>query len=501
MSQIHNIHPAVSAPSMNDLFVDPRNLPTPPIAVLEIMRRADDPDVALADIVTLIESEVSIAVQVLRMANSALYAPVSEITTIGRAMTTLGLRTIRLLALTTSLRTLIPQESPVLDTLEVQQRMVINGALARDLAARTSPAVQDEAFLAGLLTGIGPIVLAMRAPEVCSLLTAPHGHWPTPEREREVLGYAADDVTAALLERWGLPGVFADVIGRRGTSFGDDDDALSSSVKAAMLAERVLTRRDPEALVDLREILASTLGMNPDEVDEWLVASQSTVDEVARLLQIRVPTQIVYAELLSEVSDRIHSLQESIDTQMLHGQATVADLARRNDQLEAEVLTDSLTQLPNRRAFDQHLSRLLSESTDGSRPGIGVLMIDIDRFKAVNDSHGHGVGDDVLRLVGGLLQRQTRGDDFAARRGGEEFVMFVADTTRSALFAVGERLRLAIADLALRLDNGSVVRVTTSIGGAVVDRPIEMSARELVEAADRQLYEAKRRGRNCTQVA
>ncbi len=84
-----------AVPTMNDLFVDPRTLPTPPMAVLEIMRRADDPDVYMADIVDLIESDVSIAVQVLRLANSALYAPASEITTVTRAATLLGLRTIR----------------------------------------------------------------------------------------------------------------------------------------------------------------------------------------------------------------------------------------------------------------------------------------------------------------------------------------------------------------------------------------------------------------------
>jgi diguanylate cyclase (GGDEF)-like protein len=500
-----NTEEAVTPPSMNDLFVDPRVLPAPPVAVLEIMRRADDPDVALPDIVTLIESEVSIAVQVLRMANSALYSPAKDITTISRAMTTLGLRTIRMLALTTSLRALIPQDSHAVDTAEIRLRMVLNGALARRVAELVDPTVRDEAFLTGLLSGIGPVVLADRSPETCATLTAPDNRWPSPERERELLGYTVDDVTAGLIEQWGLPVMFGQAIRRRSERPDASDSPLEVSAKAGLLAERVLTRRDAGvALPELRSLLEQYAGLSSEDVDQWLVDAEPVVEETAGLLQFRLPHDVGYSELLLEASERMHALQLSMDQRLFGGEAAVGELARRNNELELEVVTDPLTQLPNRRALDHRLSELLIESSTGSLVGgrgLGVLMLDLDRFKTVNDTWGHGVGDDVLRLVGALLLRQTRGDDFAGRMGGEEFVMLIPNTTRHDLYSIAERIRLAVADLALPLDNGDVVKVTASIGGALVDdHPVVSSARELLEMADQQLYDAKRRGRNCSNV-
>lgn len=495
---------AITVPSIADLFLDPRTLPTPPVAVLEIMRSADDPDVVLADIVSMIESELSIAVQVLRMANSALYSPAKEITTIARAMTTLGLRTIRLLALTTSLRALVPQDASGIDTTEIRQRMVINGAMARRVALLVDPPARDEALLAGLLTGIGPVVLADRAPHVCRRLLDPAGRWPGPEPERELLGYTSDDVTVTLISNWGLPPIFADAIGQRNNTIDAADTPVVFSLKTALLMERVLLGRDGEAaLPALRSALGATTELSADQVDEWLVESESVVDETAQLLQFRIPQSVGYQDLLTETTERIHSLQESMDQQLFLGQAETGDLVRRNNELEVEVATDPLTQLPNRRAFDDRLSELLIAGSGGRScgRGLGMLMLDLDRFKAVNDTHGHAAGDDVLRLVGALLLQQTRGDDFAARLGGEEFVMLIPDTTHEALFAIAERLRRAVADLALPLDTGDVVKVTTSIGGSLVDGELAASsARDLLERTDQQLYNAKRRGRNCTSI-
>lgn len=496
---------AVRPPSMNDLFVDPRVLPTPPTAVLEIIRRADERDVDLSGIVTLIESEVSIAVQVLRMANSALYSPTNDITTIARAMTTLGLRTIRLLALTTALRALIPQDSNAVDTAEIRHRMVLNGALARRAAEVIDPKIRDEAFLAGLLTGIGPVVLADRSPDICEVLTDADRRWPSIEREREVLGFTSDEVTAGLITRWGLPTMFGDAIRQRNDDATDGDPSLVLCLKAGLLAEQILTRRGAGvALSELRSMFERFANSSVDDVDRWLVEAEPVVAETAALMQFRIPRDVGYAELLVEASERMVALQNSMDQQFFGGRADAGELARRNDELELEVATDSLTRLPNRRALDDRLSELLIESSSGSLVGgrgLGVLMLDIDRFKAVNDTWGHGVGDDILCLVGALLLRQTRGADFVARIGGEEFIMLIPETTQGDLRALAERIRLAVADLALPLSGGDVVTVTVSIGGALVDdHPVVSSAREVLDLADEQLYAAKRRGRNRTSV-
>lgn len=494
-----------AVPTMNDLFVDPRTLPTPPVAVLEIMRRADDPDVYMADIVALIESDVSIAVQVLRLANSALYAPASEITTITRAATLLGLRTIRLLALTTSLRALIPQRADTVDCTAIRQRMVVNAAMGRRVAEAIDPSVRDEAFTAGLLTGIGAVVLVVRAPAAAARLMQGGAAGSSHQREREVLGYTLDDVSVALIDEWGLPTVLGDSIRTRSEPLDVTDAPLEVCLKLGLLAERIVTRTEArDALPELRLGLSDRAGWSEQATDQWLIDAESVVVETADAIQFRLPRGESYSELLLEASDRLEVLQRTMEHD-LFGAEAAGTLARRNDELAVEAATDPLTSLPNRRAFDERFSELVAIQAHGSIPegrSLGLLLLDLDHFKVVNDTHGHNVGDDVLRLVGDMLRRQTRGNDFAARFGGEEFIMLIPDTSSDELFAVGERLRLAVADLELPTEDGTVVTITTSVGAALLDGEIDAETeRALIELADRRLYEAKRNGRNLTWLA
>lgn len=490
----------VLVPTMEELFVDARSLPSPPASVLELIRRADDPDVAMSEIARLVEGDVSVAVQVLRMANSALYSPSKEITTINRALAALGLRTVKLLAVTTSLRSLIPQQNDAIDLSELRYRMVVTASVARRAAQLIDAPARDEAFVAGLLTGVGPVVLAGEAPQAARAILGQGNVWPGPAGERSVLGFTTDEVTAELVSRWGLPALFSDAVRQRhdllvaASSGGEGPSSVGLCLQLATLAEPILTGRDNgSSLAALRELLPTLTELEVDEVDGWLIDAESAVAETADMLQFRIPQDVAYAELLTEVTERVLSLQFALDDEMFEAQGSVDELATRNDELEVEASTDALTKLPNRRAFDRRLASLMAAPS----PNLGLLVLDLDHFKAVNDTHGHSAGDDVLRSIGATLQRQIRDEDFAARYGGEEFTMLIPSTSSDELRAIAERLRTAIAELVVPLSDGSMLSVTTSVGGAMLPpAPRILTARGLIEAADAQLYEAKRGGRN-----
>jgi diguanylate cyclase (GGDEF)-like protein len=158
---------------------------------------------------------------------------------------------------------------------------------------------------------------------------------------------------------------------------------------------------------------------------------------------------------------------------------------------EARASTDGLTGLPNRRYFDEFCSLLARRRR--AEDDVGVLMIDIDRFKGLNDRHGHQVGDDVLREVASAIATAVREDDVPARYGGEEFAVLLRNPTATVAVDVGERVRVAVAGLDLR--PLGVARVSVSVGAAVAHEagePIET----VIERADRALYLAKRRGRD-----
>ncbi len=160
-------------------------------------------------------------------------------------------------------------------------------------------------------------------------------------------------------------------------------------------------------------------------------------------------------------------------------------------EAEARASTDALTGLPNRRYFDEFCALLARRRR--AEDSVGVLMIDIDKFKALNDAHGHQVGDEVLRAVAGAIAGAVREDDVPARYGGEEFAVLLRNPTLDVAFDVGERVRAAVG--ALDLDDVGVRSVSVSVGAAVA-RDGDESIESVVDQADRALYLAKRRGRD-----
>jgi len=160
-------------------------------------------------------------------------------------------------------------------------------------------------------------------------------------------------------------------------------------------------------------------------------------------------------------------------------------------QAEARASTDGLTGLPNRRYFDEFCALLARRRR--AEDSVGVLMIDIDRFKVLNDRHGHQVGDEVLRAVAGAIAGAVREDDVPARYGGEEFAVLLRNPTLEVAADVGERVRDAVASL--DLDRLGVSGVSVSVGAAVA-RDADETIESVLDQADRALYLAKRRGRD-----
>jgi two-component system, cell cycle response regulator len=169
---------------------------------------------------------------------------------------------------------------------------------------------------------------------------------------------------------------------------------------------------------------------------------------------------------------------------------------RDNVQMSIEMaITDALTGLFNRRYMESHLSTLVEQAASRGKP-LTVMVIDIDYFKAINDSHGHDAGDDVLRDFALRIKRSIRGIDLACRYGGEEFVLVMPETDMAVAAMVAERLRRRIAAEPFAIQQGSrVVPVTISIGIAAL-RDKDDSAASVLKRADQALYRAKRDGRN-----
>lgn len=222
---------------------------------------------------------------------------------------------------------------------------------------------------------------------------------------------------------------------------------------------------------------------------------------VALLPLVRYGTVIGSLNLGSEQESRY---LEGAATDFLQRLATVVAIcvenATNHERLKRVGLTDSLTGVNNRRFFDQRLQEEVGRAQRSNEP-LTCLFMDVDHFKRVNDEHGHQTGDQVLRVVAGLIREQLRGSDVLGRYGGEEFAALLVNATGEAAMEIAERIRAVIAEYSFKTLEEKSLAATISIGVATLseggdEADLELLANELVDRADQAVYSAKNQGRN-----
>jgi diguanylate cyclase (GGDEF)-like protein len=174
----------------------------------------------------------------------------------------------------------------------------------------------------------------------------------------------------------------------------------------------------------------------------------------------------------------------------------LAKIVMSEIELRALAMTDSLTGALTRRAFRDEATRAMALAKR-HKHAVSCIALDLDHFKTINDTHGHGVGDMVLRAAVSVCAQHTRTADVVGRIGGEEFAILLPHTDLSAAYQVAEKLRLALSNVHLQVD-GKSIRFSASFGVASAEADVDVD--ELLRRADSVLYAAKNAGRNCCQA-
>jgi len=174
----------------------------------------------------------------------------------------------------------------------------------------------------------------------------------------------------------------------------------------------------------------------------------------------------------------------------------ISNLQLRTTELETQVQTDALTGLLNFRGFEERLEQEMERTRRLEEP-TSLIMIDIDHFKQVNDTHGHDVGNQALIHIAGLLRQTLRKLDIPCRFGGEEFALILPSTRLAPAVQVAERIRVLIERMPIKVGRKKIA-MTISLGTTSFTPIDTLSPTEFLKSADTYLYQAKHTGRNCT---
>ena len=494
-------------------FTKLNRLPSLPVVAIRLLEKFTDPNVALPEIVRIVQTDPAITAKLLRAVNSAQYGAGRPVSDLNRAVNLLGKKAVTSLVLCFSLSEESMRSGPFAALYKsVWLQSIVQASAAEQIARRHFRGMEGEAFTIALLSDIGRLAMLKTAPQEYAAVVhrAAEENLTVEQCEHEAFGIDHSSLSLALLNHWNLPKRFSNAICQRAaapqhlTSLppGEERAMAFTTAFSTTIANYICVTPRGLSLALMSDLGFELFGMSQDEIADLLDSTQQAVRATADLFEtdpstLGRPTDLM-AEAMEQLSEIASTLTEGPASDSLRSRLLDENgqLKQRIQDLVQRGSIDALTGVYNRGYFDEQFTLRTVDATTHNEP-LGLLFIDADYFKKVNDEYGHPAGDAVLKRLASVLAGAIRDKDLVARYGGEEFVVLLAQPTVQGMEALAERVRAAVEAERIPIDGGGVVRVTISIGGAIFDPPHSTDApSNLLLTADAALYQAKDAGRN-----
>jgi len=486
------------------------NLPSIPSVAMEILRLSRDENSELEDYAEAISRDPAMSAKLLKLSNSSMFSMTQDVTNMRQATMVLGMKTIQLMSLSFSLTRSAASSKPSgnFDFAEYWRRSLIASVAGRSFGKLLNIPMGDEAFMCGLLSNIGQLVMNQCITEDFAEVLESCDHWPTNEDEERILGYSHSALGGVLLKNWELPQLICDTVTHMHdpSELPEDSDERTVDLTMIMnLASHTVSILCDEAKGDAMAQLiekTSERGIPEEQISKFLISLEGGINETADLLELKISEGQDHSEVVEAAREQMMHISLGTAASLQQVERRAENLEHEKRDLQAKATTDKLTGIANRAGFDEAMEYEVTRRIESDVPNaLGLLIIDIDKFKSFNDTYGHQAGDSVLKVVGAVMKQLTRESDMPARYGGEEFAVIVPQTTPFALGCYAERIRTEIESTPLPVD-GHTLNITISVGGVCMSKAKDMSStiKEMVSAADALLYNCKENGRNRSEI-
>ena len=463
------------------------DLPSPPGVALRLLELYNQEDVDVTELAQVIQVDPVLSSKLIDYCNSPILARARKTTSVDQAVVALGLRAVKMIGLSFSLIQTVPDKETGFD-----YDAFWNQSLATAIAARTVcshfQGDKETVFLMGLMLNIGQMAMAhVLGREYVKMLSDARQR-NVSISELEIEKWSADhyELGEKMLGSWKFPAELTSVVGNFNRPENEEDQTTKILQVAQQMAGMLFDREIGIEQIDAIKIEAKTkLGIALPEFDELFNESVVYWTEYAKVLSFDCSNAITFEQLENNARCKITEMSMG-----LHVENSL--IKQENEQLQTNSLVDALTGLKNRRAYNAEAQAEL-ERCHRSGTSFVMMVLDLDHFKLINDTHGHAAGDTILIQVSEALVDHARRYDSVFRIGGEEFVIILADCTADVASSVANRFREAIEKLAIDIE-GVRVPVTVSIGVSFCDG--SQSLEEIFKHADKLLYQAKDQGRN-----
>ena len=480
------------------------NLPSLPAIALKIIDASKDPDISLHEVSEIISSDPAISAKLLKIANSPLYSQRRALNNLREALTLLGFNASLTIALSFSLQQSIGNNK---SHENFWRRSILSASIARMLGSKLSVPRLEDLFLASLLQDIGVLVIQCINDSPYRNEKENLMHSDRVKFEQSELNIEHSLVSAWLLQLWKLPdylvysAMYSHSLNSGAPNQSDDDIRFHYCLNlSGDLADVWLNNNRGELLLSIQNVAKKVLSVNDEEFNEIIVEINEYLPDIASVFEIFLVDDKERDNVLDEARELL--LARSIDTikKSEDDKRYIDSITDRVEKIEKESRIDHLTQVYNR----QHIDKLLEleyEEANINRWPLSLAFIDIDDFKPVNDTFGHLVGDEILKLIADFFSINIRETDVLARYGGDEFLLMLPGATSEIAASVINRL-LVLSKDKLSLEAKDVtVSSSVSIGLAThMDKNDFNSLKEFIAAADEALYKAKHKGKNCLAI-